>query len=259
MSDTRSPDDRRSVSELIESARGGDEEESDRAIQLLHWRGSEEVLSAAVDLCASELPEVRALGAKILGQIGVPERTFPEECFETLEALLDDPDVKVVKEAIWGLQFADRERAASFVLKFSDHINSDVRYAVAIALGGLESREAVDALMKLMADSDPDVRNWATFGISRLCDIDNADVRDTLVARLNDENEDVRYEAVCGLAKRRDRRVLSYLIPMLIDYPDDSAAYEASIEFLGLEPSDEMPIQELIGALERLRRFNKLS
>ncbi|MBE0447984.1 MAG: hypothetical protein IBX64_07800 [Actinobacteria bacterium] len=53
-------------------------------IAALHWRGTKEVLDAATSLCHSKNPHERSIGADILGQLGVPERTFPNEALRTL-------------------------------------------------------------------------------------------------------------------------------------------------------------------------------
>ena len=66
-------------------------------------------------------------------------------------------------------------------------------------------------MLKLTADTDEDVRDWAAFGIGVLGDIDSPEVRDALAACLQDANEEVREEAMVGLAKRKDQRVLPAL------------------------------------------------
>ena len=62
------------------------------------------------------------------------------------------------------------------------------------------------ALIALSADDDLDVRDWATFALGTLSEDDGAPLRDALAARLDDEDEDVRLEAVHGLALRGDAR-----------------------------------------------------
>jgi HEAT repeat protein len=56
-------------------------------------------------------------------------------------------------------------------------------------------------LAKLTADEDEEVRDWATFGLGVLGDIDTVEIREALAARLSDANDDAREEAVVGLAK----------------------------------------------------------
>ena len=47
-------------------------------IPVLQSRGSKDVLLAAQKLCLSSEIAARKLGVDILGQLGVPERTFPD-------------------------------------------------------------------------------------------------------------------------------------------------------------------------------------
>jgi HEAT repeat protein len=63
------------------------------------------------------------------------------------------------------------------------------------------------------------VRNWATFAVGRQLDFDSAALRDALWERVTDESQDVREEAIAGLARRRDRRVLP-LVAQLLDSGD---------------------------------------
>ncbi len=71
---------------------------------------------------------------------------------------------------------------------------------------------AVQALLDACSDDDPDVRDWAVFGLGVLLDVDSPAVRDALSARLNDEEADTAGEAAVGLARRLDPRVLPVLL-----------------------------------------------
>jgi protein phosphatase len=73
-----------------------DEDLAWNAIATLHWRGNEEVLQRAMSLCRSDCQYERRVGADILGQLGVPERTFPRSCGKIVTEMLSteqDPDV----------------------------------------------------------------------------------------------------------------------------------------------------------------------
>src|SRR5579871_1075613 len=65
-----------------------DENAAWEAVVTLHFRGTRDVFEAAWDLCASACPQERTLGANILGQLGVPKRTFPDQSVEVLLRLL---------------------------------------------------------------------------------------------------------------------------------------------------------------------------
>lgn len=69
--------DPRSVDDLVNCALNeSDDEAAWDAVCALHWKGNREVLRSAETLCSSPCVQERRLGADILGQLGVPDRTF---------------------------------------------------------------------------------------------------------------------------------------------------------------------------------------
>ena len=66
-----------------------DELKAWEAVVKLHFRGTNEVLDAACQSCVSHCSQEKTLGANILGQRGVPERTFPKESVAVLLKLLE--------------------------------------------------------------------------------------------------------------------------------------------------------------------------
>ena len=247
--------DPRSVPDLFEVALQSDEDAAWDAVAALHWRGSKEVLDRALAVTRSDDATLRARAAAILGQIGVPERTFPDQCFPAVLRLLSDPHQPVVFAAIIALQHIDRSRAAPHIIPFAEHDDDDIRYAAASALGAVDTSEANATLLALMTDRDPEVRNWATFGLGQQSDADTDQIREALAARLADYDPDVRYEAVVGLGRRRDGRAVGFLKTMLHEDPDDVFAREAAAKLLGLDGSGEIATGELLGALQRLQRW----
>jgi len=89
--------------------------------------------------------------------------------------------------------------------------------------------------VELSGDPAPRVRDWATFGLGSQIDRDDTQVRDALMARLEDPDEDTRVEALRGLAARGDERAIP---PLLVELdglkgfqdPDD-AVDEALLAF----------------------------
>jgi len=254
---TSASEDARSVPELFEAVFGADDEVAWNAIAALHWRGSREVLDRALLLARSNDPARRQRAADILGQIGMPERTFPDLCFSAILPLLADDNQEVLFSAIFGLQHIDPCRAAPHLLPFADHPLDKIRYAVAFALGGVDSDAEAMTLLSLTMDRDPDVRNWATFGLGRQSNADSMEIRRALADRLADEDADVRYEAIIGLARRRDRRALGFLKTLLHEEPEDYFAREAAAKLLGLDESGERTTDALLGSLQRLQRWGK--
>jgi len=69
--------------------------------------------------------------------------------------------------------------------------------------------DVVNALLTLMTDDIDEVRDWSTFSLGvQLHEVDTPQVRDALRLRLSDPHVDTRYEALVGLARRRDPAVL---------------------------------------------------
>lgn len=220
------------------------------AVTELQRLGTREVLSTAVDWCGSADPLKRARGADILSQIGKtadhPSIHYPDECFAALSGLAStESETRPLCSAIYGLGHQENADAVHLVKGFCCHSSSDVRFATAFALGSFADQpDAAKALLELSCDSDDDVRDWATFGLGVLGQGDSPEIRDALAARLNDPCADAREEAMIGLAKRKDRRVLSPLISALEAAPIPDRAIEAASEMLGHQNEDE---EELSG------------
>ncbi len=207
------PDDPRTVDELMTSALcESDEDLTWQAISILQWRGSREIMDRAVALCRSTCPVERRVGAHILGQLGLPERTFPEECYRTLRMMIEaERDEESLAAIMTALSHLRREETAAIAGRFRKHGNPDIRHAVAFAMTGLANPEAVAALIELTRDPVDYVRDWATFGLGSQTDLDTPEIRAALAARLADEDLETREEAILGLARRGDRRMLPML------------------------------------------------
>lgn len=252
---TSPANDTRSVPELFNAALQADKDAAWDAVAALHWRGSREVLDQALALACSNDPTERGRAADILGQIGIPDRVFPDQCFSAILCLLADDNQQVVFDAIFALGHVDRPRAAPYIIPLADHDWDNIRFAVAFTLGAVDSVEAHSTLLSLMSDRDPEVRNWATFGLGQQSDADSDAIRQALAAHLSDDDPDVRYEAIIGLGRRRDLRALGFLNTMLHDDPTDILAREAAAKLLGLDESGERATDELLGSLQRLQQW----
>jgi hypothetical protein len=102
-----------------------------------------------------------------------------------------------------------------------DLADSDVRLHIATTLpsewsGGPDGAD-VATMIRLSEDPDPEVRNWATFGLGFLMDVDSEAIRAALWARTGDDSGEVRAEGIRGLARRHDRRA----VPLLAELLDD--------------------------------------
>lgn len=185
----------------------------------LHRRCEPEIFEAAKNWCARGKVVEKILAAFILGEFGPLRqegeeelRPFTKPTIPVLEKLLDDPDARVVASAVDALkhhnfrdQIAERDSLTS-------HTSWLVRKTVASVLGGHDaSPAAIRILIKLSQDNDGDVRDWATFGLGDLCSLNTLEIREALFARVNDEHSDTRSEALLGLAKKNDDRVIPFI------------------------------------------------
>ena len=211
MADPR--DDPRTVDELMTAVMcEPDEDLYWDAVMALHWRGTREILDRAIRLCESFCAFERRVGADILGQLGVPERNFPEEGLRTLLRMLEtEQDPGALRAILTALSHQRRPEAIWPASRFRDHSDPDVRFGVVFVLMGLEDRLALETLAALTRDPDADVRDWATFALGTQVEADTPELREALVARLADEDGDTRHEAIVGLARRGDRRMLPVL------------------------------------------------
>jgi HEAT repeat protein len=117
---------------------------------------------------------------------------------------------------IYGLGHLAVEGTVPLILPYATHPNEDIRHATTHALGQfLLDPSALAALVVLSADSDRDVRNWATFFIGTQSDADSTELREALARRLDDPFPDARQEAIAGLAKRKDERAVLPLLKLL--------------------------------------------
>lgn len=119
----------------------------------------------------------------------------------------------------------------------------------------MTDERAVGTLLRLMADEDADVRDWATFGLGSMNEVDSSEIREALVNRLDDPNATVAAEALVGLARRGDQRAVDYLLRMQPLTVDDANTleYEALVE-AGITTGDPrlLPLLESINAGWRL-------
>jgi HEAT repeat protein len=70
-------------------------------------------------------------------------------------------------------------------------------------------------LIRLSADSEPKVRDWATFGLARQTEQDFPQLRAALADRLADDDPDTLAEAIHGLAVRGDEQAVQPLVSAL--------------------------------------------
>jgi HEAT repeat protein len=227
---------------LVDSS--ADDDARWEAVVALRRRPERAVFERATGWCASPVPSHRCLGADVLAQLGAPKCPYAAESTAVLLHLLEDGNEDVIVEALYALGHL-RVGSATDLAAFARHASARVREAVAHALGGRDDPAALDALTLLIADADTDVRNWAAFSLGSLCRADTPEVRDALAARLDDEDGEVRGEALVGLARRRDPRAVAAITAELC---------ADTVSSLAVEAAETMPSPEFVGPLRVLAR-----
>lgn len=234
-----------------------DDEKPWHAVHALRRMGSIEVVEFASAWCRSNEPLKRARGADVLAQIGRTadhdENKFVEESFSAVAALAEkEKHVDTLSSAIQALGHIGDARAIPLLVRYSAHPAAEVRFAVACASDNFVDEAAVVAvLLELTRDADEDVRDWATFGLGSVCEVDTPELRNALAERLNDPLTDVADEALAGLARRRDPRALPPLIARLQQPDVDELMLQAAGEMLGMRSGTErMAAEDYISALQ---------
>jgi HEAT repeat protein len=235
------------IDELFSQALSGgyDDDTPWEAVRALRRIGTRQVFERAVEFCKSKDPQARARAADVLAQLGKtvdhPRNNFPEESYSTITDLAErGAEPQPLAAGIAALGHLDNALAVPLITSFSSHPSPEVRFGVAFALGCFPNDTlSTEALRRLTRDTDEDVRDWATFGLSVLSDTDSEEIQESLVRRLNDSNGDVREEAMVGLGKRKDPRVLSTLVAALEQSRTTVRVIEAAYLMLGMDNKRE--------------------
>ena len=208
-----------------------DSDQAWAAVRTLRRQGSQDMFERAAAWCRSEDPLRRARAVDVLSQLqrapgsdasgNEPEWMFRDESFLLITRILENEhNPAVLSSAIHALGHLNNEHAVPLILSYHAHPNENVRFAVAFALGCFPNHPAsVSGLLKLISDSDSDVRDWAVFGLAVQGNVDSVEIREALIRCLDDVNEDVREEAAVGLGKRQDERLVPKL-RMMLDEPE---------------------------------------
>lgn len=202
-------------------------------IRVLRKRPSEELFFKCVELTKSKDPKIRSIGIDILAQLGVTSRPFLKQTLKLYFDLLtieSDPDVLMSLLYAIGhnndkLNKTQIEKLCTFSISESNW----VKEGLVSALGFVNNVNAIDVLIKLSNDRLSHIRNWATFYIGQV-DRNSKKIKEALWARVNDNHQETKLEAIVGLAKRKDSRVNEIIKRELLDGEYGTLLFEAIIE-----------------------------
>lgn len=209
--------------QAVERSRLAEDDTEDRWALLRPAAGAGRV---AVRMALGQLTDpdavVRAVACDLLGVVSeVGEDDVRGEVATALVALAAHESDPAVQRSIARAGAATCDPAVlPVLLTLAGSPDIDVRFQVAVALPMVllddhPPEDAVAVLIGLCTDSDPDVREWATFGLGWSATPDGDDVRRALWDRTRDVEPGVREEGARGLARRRDARALPLVRELL--------------------------------------------
>jgi HEAT repeat protein len=212
-----------------------DEPESEKywaPVWELRRRGDAEVLKLSELLLKSASVAERVLAVDVLAEIHIGTPDLRSQAADSLvNAFQHEAEASVL--AAMGLAFGHNgdHRAVPLFAPLSIHPDEDVRFGVVAALTTHTSDESISTLIRLTRDTAVRVRDWATFGLGSQCDADTVELREALYQRLQDEDDQTRGEALVGLARRKDERVVELIAQRLNQCDLDTFLLEAAEEF----------------------------
>lgn len=234
----------RTDDELFKCLLDEDEEVSTNACTALHFRCCQNVFDRARKLCSSSKAEQRKAGVSVLAQLGAKERPYYSETMEILLKLLDrEKDSGVLASIGFAFSHNECDKATHLLCNLKSHSSVDVRLGVVLGITKNSNDLAIETLIELSDDADEDVRNWATFGIGTQIEADSAEIREALVKRLQDDNEEIQGEAMFGLAVRKDPRAIQPITEELLS---------ENPRVFALESAQEMALEDFLPLLKAL-------
>ena len=229
-------------------------DEREECLRVIRRRGELETFEVAKNWCASHESTARKLAADILYCLGELKQVgkvqlfpFTLQSIPLLDRLLDDPDEDVIISALHALGSHYVYEPIASRPSFAEHPSQSVRLAVVHAISHQpKTPPEIEMLMKLSRDQDGDVRDWATFDLGSMCSLDTPEIREALLARVEDNHLDARSEALLGLAIRKDARVIPFI----------KAELEAEmVSNLAVESAGEIAAADLVKSLEGLTEW----
>jgi hypothetical protein len=213
--------DPRPTDELIRTALAQDPEGEEywETVSLLEYRGTEEVFEAAARMCNSHIDRERLLCAGIMAWVGYTHGAYNEQSVALLIPLLEDKNSEVIATAVRSLGKRKAVEAIERILQLKDHPDEAVREAVATALGDVHYTDIpsgcletlAEDLISLSRDPNRSVRNEATWSLAFWNEA-TPEVVAALQDRTKDEDDEIRADALMGLAQLRYPGVVELII-----------------------------------------------
>ncbi|MCB9633440.1 MAG: hypothetical protein H6721_15095 [Sandaracinus sp.] len=215
------------------------------ATTLARRLSSEERFVSAKRLLVQSEANARRLGVVLLRLLDPEREAQWARAAKLARELLYDADDLVCREAAVTLAcLAEDTSTAVSALRHDDR--PGVRLASALGVGRPRTSSELAALVELVRDTDVEVRRWAAFFLADAPSL-GAEGEEALLHALEDDDREVRGEALVGLARAgicalRVREVL--VASLTVDAYDDW-----TLEAAGLLRDDS--VRRALDALER--------
>lgn len=215
-------------------------------IRILHCRADDCVMATAARLLSSEVSAERILAADVLAQVAFGSEARRIEAADALvPAFEKEADCGVLDAMACAFGHIGDGRSIPRLIELSGHPDESLRHAVVLGLLRQDDLRAISALIKLSSDPGDAVRDWATFGLGSQTEVDTPELRSALIARLHDLHDEARLEALVGLARRGDARIVPVFLreletratEVLQDWPLITDAAEAAIQAARMNPT----------------------
>ncbi|WP_370385867.1 HEAT repeat domain-containing protein [Snodgrassella alvi] len=174
----------------------------------------------------------RALAAFILGQIRLNTKEEKNSLKILYDLALNDQSAIVRSYAVLsfgqrykGIKNKNLDSLLALAQKTILDKSFKVRENTAIALSMFDYEVSIPLLIKLLKDTHSEVKNWAAFAVN-VNGYDTPEIRNCFVLLLKENNFDVRYEAITGLAKRLNKSVAQLIIQELSEDKIDDRMIE---------------------------------
>lgn len=211
-------------------------------IRELRSRPNTNVFNICDKLIKSPKPIERIIAIDILAQLGLTPRPFYKESKKLFfEVLRKEKNSKALLSILYAIGHNNEKLKSDdikLLVSFKDNTDEGVRQGLVSALLAVDNKLAIDTLIHLTSDKVSHIRDWATFGIGTQIQKDNKDIRNALWARINDKDYDTRYEAIVGLANRKDKNIFD-IIKNEFEKPSFGAALFEAI--LAIKAKEYLP------------------
>lgn len=178
-----------------------------------------EMISKCFALINSDDLKSKEIGIDILSQLGQDRKGFAtkmlDKIFEIFETSTDE---KLISKSLFAIGHNNkyiRDKHFSVLEKFKSSNSTDIRYALTFSLLGIKRKAAIKILIELAQDKSIRIRDWATFGLGTQIETDTKEIRDILYKNSLSKNDQIRQEAIKGLANRNDERVEELILSEL--------------------------------------------